>query len=60
MNDVRKRWDIALVALIIVVLLIALFPDFTDERPPSPKTSCIVHSKLVVLSMIMYSSDFDD
>ena len=64
MNNARKRWDIAYVATIgvvlSIVLLIVLFPVYTDGRSMSPKSRCISNSKQVILSMIMYASDCDD
>ncbi len=61
---VRKRTGFTLIELLVVIAIIAilaaiLFPVFARAREKANQTSCLNNIKQLMLSCLMYASDYD-
>ncbi len=61
---VRKRTGFTLIELLVVIAIIAilaaiLFPVFARARDKANQTSCLNNVKQLMLSCLMYASDYD-
>ncbi len=53
-------WGALVIVLVVLVLAAIFMPVSTGERGAAPRARCLSNVKQLVLSEIMYSSDFDD